>query len=143
MALPSSVLSAGMWLKQMHLSSVVSGRGHNTLECLWLARRLPSWALERYIRCSDNVRSVLSLVLFIVLAIPKQRNTSWLATCVTIPTCGGHNILCYKAADLHVHALFWDLHMPIHMLNIHLNTHSSSPQALVSRVCACRQVSCI
>lgn len=97
----------------MHLSSVVSGRGHNTLESLWLARRLPSWALERYIECSDNIRPVLSHVLVTVLATPKQRNTSWLATCVTMPNCGELNVLfCYKAAELHVHALFWDLHMP-------------------------------
>jgi len=109
-----------------------------------LARRLPSWALERYIECSDNIRPVLSHVLVTVLATPKQRNTSWLATCVTIPNCGELNVLfCYKAAELHVHALFWDLHMPIHMLNIHLNTHSSSPQALVSKVCVPRQLNCI
>jgi len=86
---------------------VVSGRGHNILGSLWLARRLPLWALERYIECSDNVRPVLSHVLFILLAIPKQHNIGWLATCVTTLTCGGHDILfCYKAAELHVHASF-------------------------------------
>ena len=78
------------------------------------------------VQCSDNVRPILSHLLSIVLAIPKQHNTSWLATYVASLTCSGHHILfCYKAADLHVHALVWDLHMPVHMLNVHLHIHSS------------------